>query len=225
MNKRQTLCQPDVENVTYALLEQKWEEDMYRLTGRKFQKWTEWDLIHVLWTAKEINDYAWDEIVRLSEDEKKIIKAKECLKDKENVVKLNQMLNDLRKDHKHSYSRLLKEIKGMDSNMTKYQLATFLERQFWRDLNEKKIEVDQFLILDFFAVIHENREAMKKFIEEKLKSFDQEPNLEFEEYLKLINSYVLDPLLKTEILHSILLKKGYYDLEILAKDGVRVWGI
>lgn len=60
MNKRQTLSQPNVDGLSYSLLEQKGDQNTYRLTGRLD---VNGDLVKVLGTAQEINTYAKDEIV------------------------------------------------------------------------------------------------------------------------------------------------------------------
>jgi hypothetical protein len=53
MNKRQTHHQPHIDWLNYSLLEQKWEQDLYRLTWRDT---TTWQLINILWSAQEIED-------------------------------------------------------------------------------------------------------------------------------------------------------------------------
>jgi hypothetical protein len=86
MSKRQTLSQPNINWLQNSLLEQKWEENIYKLSWRKIADWVQWDLVQILWTAEEINNYTGDETislpktltVELSEEEQMLIKVKQC---------------------------------------------------------------------------------------------------------------------------------------------------
>lgn len=77
MNKRQTLYKPEVEWLKNALVEQKGEQNLYRLTWRN----TSGELLNLLWTAEEINDFAKHEIIHLSVQEKMDLKTEKWAKE------------------------------------------------------------------------------------------------------------------------------------------------
>jgi len=73
MSKRQTLSQPNVNGLDYPLLEQKGDENLYRLTGRKGEGKVQSELITVLGTAEEINTYAGDDLISIQPQKKVVI--------------------------------------------------------------------------------------------------------------------------------------------------------
>lgn len=64
MSNRQTVSQPQVDWVKYALLEQDGEQDRYRFTWRDK---TTGDLIAILWTAGEIEEKVWERFITTPE--------------------------------------------------------------------------------------------------------------------------------------------------------------
>lgn len=69
---RQTLCQPQMEDLKYALVEQYGEEDKYRLTGHNAEN----NIEIIIWSAEDINNKIGSEIIYMSSEYKDIIKAK-----------------------------------------------------------------------------------------------------------------------------------------------------
>lgn len=78
--KWQTLSQPTVNWLKYVLIEQKWEENRYRLNARKEvnHNLTEvGEQVVLIGTKEDINQKVWQEVIYVSPEEKDQIKAQE----------------------------------------------------------------------------------------------------------------------------------------------------
>lgn len=73
MSKREVLSTRVVTWMKEVVVEQKWEENLYRVKGRKIQEGVWWELIHILWTAEQINNACGEHVVYHHAAEKKPI--------------------------------------------------------------------------------------------------------------------------------------------------------
>lgn len=79
LSKRQTLSQPNVNWLMYVLIEQKWDENWYRLNARKNTNNVSevGEQVFLVGTKEDINQQVWQEVIYVSPKEKDQIKAEE----------------------------------------------------------------------------------------------------------------------------------------------------